>query len=173
MLVAGVAALGVSFGAVAPASAQSYYDRDRGYQTQYRDPHCEDRREDRMVAGALIGGIAGAVLGGNVAADGARTEGAALGGALGAAAGAAIGRNTAECDVDARYDHNRGRYGDDRYGRDRYGYGYGYGRDGLYGAPPHEECRWTQQTWRDRRGRARTEDIYVCLDRDGVWRERR
>ena len=70
------------------ASAQSYYDCNRGGNT---------------AAGAIIGGAAGALLGSGVAARGHRNDGAALGGVLGAVTGAAVGSNSSNC----RYYDNR------------------------------------------------------------------
>jgi hypothetical protein len=110
------------------ASAQGYYDCNRGSNT---------------AAGAIIGGAAGALLGSGVAARGHRNDGAALGGVLGAVTGAAVGSNSSNCRYyDNRYDDRRGYYDNSYYG-DRYdnrGRGYYdnsyYGGGGYYAPPP-------------------------------------
>lgn len=181
LLLAGLALVMTAFAsAQAPAAAQN----------SYRDPNCQQQQQNRMVAGALIGGVAGAVLGNNAAARNAQTEGTVLGGAVGAAAGAAIGRATANCQqaYNQSYGYNN-RAPDPYYGNSGYGgnqgypnsgysqSGYGYNNAGQSGygygyGQPQQECRWGEQRVRDRSGRWQTQDVYLCLDADGVWRAR-
>jgi uncharacterized protein YcfJ len=158
-----------------PAAAQQYRD--------YHDEHvsradqCERSRSNRTAGGAVIGGVIGALLGREVADRGVRGEGAGLGAVVGAVAGGAIGRSTARCsDVEGRYDPYDGRpYAqDDGYyrGDDDDLYGGPYEDDGYYSQGDYrdQDCRVREQTYRDRYGRRRVEDVYMCRGRDGVWR---
>lgn len=163
--------------AAQPASAQQY----RSYHDEHvsRQEQCQRSQQNRQIGGAIIGGIAGALLGREVADRGVRGEGAALGAVVGAVAGAGVGRATTECDTRVQ-----GSY-DPYYGapeRRPYNGGYddrNYGDDsGLYGGPGYressyrQECRPSQVVTYDRRGRERREQVTVCRDRDGVWRQR-
>jgi hypothetical protein len=143
------------------------------------EQECRDERTRRTVGGAVIGAIAGAVFGNNVASGGHQGDGTTLGAVLGGAAGAAIGRSSADCD---RLRDQHVYRGNDGYGRDPYDDGsYGDG-SGLYGGPPRdgyrragysgERCEWQEVRIRDRHGRYHNEDVYMCLDHDGVWRAR-
>lgn len=161
----------VLVGFAQPAAAQQY--------RTYHDAHvanqqqCERSRNNRTAGGAIIGGVLGAVLGREAADRGVRGEGAGLGAVIGAVAGGAIGRSTARCD-----ERPQGSY-DPYYGQNQYpddGY-YGEDDDDLYGGPYEEsrygrdrQCEMRQEVYRDRRGRRQVEDVYMCRDRDGVWR---
>jgi len=165
--------------AAQPAAAQQY--------RSYHDEHvanqqaCQQSRNNRTLTGVIIGGIAGAVLGREVADRGVRGEGALLGAVVGATAGGAIGRNTADCrDVpEGSYDPYSGRpYPGAPYDGDEDPYYQGGDDDDLAGGPYNQsgyrgggdDCRWGELRTVDRRGRERSEQVWMCRDRDGVWR---
>ncbi|MGD9981707.1 MAG: YMGG-like glycine zipper-containing protein [Hyphomonadaceae bacterium] len=158
-----------------PAAAQQY----RSYHDEhvYNSQQCERSRQNRTAGGAVIGGVIGALLGREVADRGVRGEGAGLGAVVGAVAGGAIGRSTARCDSvrEGAYDPYYGRpyaEGDGYYrGDDDDLYGGPYEDDGYYRQGQYEEdCRMREQVYRDRYGRRRVEDVYMCRGYDGVWR---
>lgn len=157
-----------------PAAAQQY----RNYHDNYvaNAQQCERSRSNRTAGGAVIGGVIGALLGREVADRGVRGEGAGLGAVVGAVAGGAIGRSTAQCDqVDQRaYDPHDGRaysQNDGYYaGGDDDLYGGPYEESGYYGRDDDRNCRWQEQSYRDRYGRYRSEDVWMCRGSDGVWR---
>ncbi|MGD9967175.1 MAG: glycine zipper family protein [Hyphomonadaceae bacterium] len=155
-----------------PAAAQQY----RSYHDEHVSRQCERSRDNRTAGGAVIGGVIGALLGREVADRGVRGEGAGLGAVVGAVAGSAIGRSTANCEAEVRgqYDPYYGRpYArDDGYyrGDDEDLYGGPYEDDGYYRQGEYEDCRMREQVYRDRYGRRRVEDVYMCRGYDGVWR---
>ncbi len=169
------AAMAVAVTAFAqPAAAQQYRTyHDEHVANQYE---CQRSEQRRTVGGAVIGGVIGALLGREVANRGTRGEGAALGAVIGATAGGAIGRNTARCnEVQGSYDPY---YGQAQYPQDEPYYGED---DDLYGGPYEDDryagrdqygrqCGMQEQVYRDRRGRQRVEEVYMCRGRDGVWR---
>jgi uncharacterized protein YcfJ len=168
------AAMAAAFVAFAqPAAAQqygSYHNEHVATQQQ-----CQNSRQNRTMGGAVIGGVIGALLGREVADRGVRGEGAGLGAVVGAVAGGAVGRSTARCDqVQGQYD---------RYGRP-VGYEgeqpyYGNQNDDLYGGPYEDsyarndrrDCRMGERITRDPYGREYSQEVLMCRDRDGVWRE--
>jgi len=178
-----VAGLGIA----QPASAEPYRNGATAspeYTRTYEE--CRAQQNRRAVGGAVIGALAGAVFGNNVASGGHQGDGTALGAVLGGAAGAAIGHGTARCEAthDAqayrsdRYGRNDGYAGQDRYGRDDELEG---GPDGSYDPRGgdrnyrrtgygQQQCQWQDVRVRDRWGRTHTQDAYMCLGRDGVWR---
>ncbi len=157
-----------------PAAAQQY----RGYHDAHvaNQQQCERSRNNRTAGGAVIGGVIGALLGREVADRGVRGEGAGLGAVVGAVAGSAIGRSTARCDeVPNGYDRygQAEQYPDDGYyrGDDDDLYGGPYEESGYYGEGDYgRDCQVRQEVYRDRYGRRRVEDVYMCRGRDGVWR---
>jgi len=154
-----------------PAAAQQYRTyHDAHVANQYE---CQRSEQRRTVGGAVIGGVIGALLGREVADRGVRGEGAALGAVVGATAGGAIGRSTARCDrvPQGSYDpyYSQNQYPDDGYYGDDDLYGGPYEQSGYYGRDSRQ-CEMRQEVYRDRRGRRHVEDVYMCRDRDGVWR---
>jgi hypothetical protein len=178
-----------------PASAQSYNTPQNGV---HPDAYCAQVRQNRMMIGGAIGAAVGAVLGNNLAARNAQSEGSALGGVAGAATGAMIGRQTGQCAparqqqayrpgyqqgyqqpypqqpaYEPAYEPQPGYRSDYPLEGGPAGYpdrGYrdpGYRNAGGYQDP---NCRWGDVTTRDHRGRAVTEQVYICRGRDGVWR---
>lgn len=159
---------------VQPASAQQY--------RTYHDAHvanqqqCQQSRNNRTAGGAIVGGILGAVLGHNAAGSrSTRDEGTALGAVVGAVAGGTIGRNTARCDQvpEGGYDpyygqsYSQSGYDEPYYGDDDDLYG---GRDDGYSDAYNRNCQVREEVYRDRYGRRRVDEVYMCRGRDGVWR---
>lgn len=158
-----------------PAAAQQYRSyHEKHVANQYE---CERSRNNRTAGGAVIGGILGALLGREVADRGVRGEGAGLGAVVGAVAGGAVGRSTARCNSVPQGDY------DPYYRQSQYPQDDGYYRgddDDLYGGPYEEgyygddgynrDCRMREQVYRDRYGRRRYEEVYMCRGHDGVWR---
>jgi hypothetical protein len=173
-------------GLVQPAAAQQY--------PTYHDAHvanaqCQQSQQNRTVGGALIGGIAGAVLGHNAAGGhGSRDEGTALGAVVGAIAGGAIGRGSAQCAPvqQGNYDPYNGQSYQQYPPQDQYGDDNGYykGDDDLDGGPYQEsgyynngndnrDCRVESVVREDRYGRRYRDDVTMCRDDYGRWREER
>lgn len=126
--IAGLAAL-AAVATPSLASAQSYGYTAHGYgapaygaSQSYYDPCVRDQRQ-RQTAGGLVGAAIGAIAGSQIAARGRRTEGSVLGGVLGAAIGAGVGGGQAACRPGYAQPYPAA-----DYGRDAYGYGYGYDR---------------------------------------------
>lgn len=181
-------AMAAALFAAGPASAQNYGN----YHDEHvaRQEQCQQSKNNRTAGGAAIGAVAGAVLGSQAAARGHRSDGSVLGAVVGGLAGAMIGRQSARCeDVDqTAYDpytgeaHNQygqndpyadrdyrddgdlygGPYGDDR------GYRDGRANDRRYGR--NDDCRMGEIITRDRRGRERREEAWMCRDSSGRWR---
>jgi hypothetical protein len=180
--------LATSLLAVPAASAQQHRSYHEAHVSQQQQ--CQQQRNGRTAAGAIIGGLAGAVLGSQVAGTGHRTDGSLLAGVLGAAAGAAVGRSSARCDqpVQGSYDPYYGQP-QDQYGQQPYR-GDGYRDDrgraprddgyGLEGGPYREsnyggrsnggQCRYGEVINRDPDGYEVRDTVYMCRDRNGVWR---
>lgn len=153
-----------------PAAAQDYYD-DRYDGRQ----QCEQDRRDRVIGSALIGAIAGGVLGNNIAAGGHQGDGTLVGGLFGGLTGAALAAGRGD-DCTDRYADDRDDEYSEVYDEGPYADDDGYYDEGrLRGSHDRRyaeaECRWGDMTTYDRRGRARgSERVWMCQDRDGVWR---
>ena len=167
-----------------PAQAQQY---PTYHQAHVANSQCQQAQQNRTVGGALIGGIAGAVLGHNVAGGhGSRDEGTALGAVVGALAGGAIGRNSAQCAPvqQGAYDPYNGQSYQQYPPQDQYGDDNGYYKDDqdLDGGPYQEsgyndddnynnDCRVSTVVREDRYGRRYRDDVTMCRDEYGRWRE--
>ncbi len=166
-----------------PAAAQQYPTYHDAY---VANSQCQQAQRNRTVGGALIGGIAGAVLGHNVAGGrGSRDEGTALGAVVGAVTGGAIGRGTVQCAPvnQGNYDPYNGQsyqqyppqdqYGDDNgyYKGDDNLDGGPYQESGYYGSDDNRDCRVESVVREDRYGRRYRDDVTMCRDDYGRWRE--
>jgi len=186
--------LATSLLAAPAASAQEYRSYHEAHVSQQQQ--CAQTRNGRTAAGAIIGGLAGAVLGSQVAGTGHRTDGSLLAGVIGAAAGAAVGRSSARCEqqqVQGSYDPYYGQpqrqYGEQPYrgdgnrdDRSRAPRDDGYGleggpyRESSYGGRAasngsnNGQCRYGEVINRDPDGYEVRDTVYMCRDRNGVWR---
>jgi hypothetical protein len=147
-----------------PAAAQDRY-YDDGYRYNSARDSCERERNQRTAIGAVLGAVIGGAVGNNVAHD--QSDGSVIGAVVGGVAGGAIARGRNNCaDLDGAY------YGDD----DRYAYDEPYYGEDEYYEPPrqhayNDRCRWGTMSYYDRRGRRQYEErVWMCQDRDGVWR---
>jgi hypothetical protein len=180
-----------------PAAAQQYRSYHDEHVSRQCERSRDNRTAGGAVIGGIVGALLGReVADRGVRGEGAGL-GAVVGAVAGGAIGRSTAN--CEDAVQGRYDPDYGRpYArDDGYYRDddryRDGYyrdddryrerdGYYRGDDDLYGGPYAEnghygedgdyyrDCRMRQQVFRDRYGRRYREDVYMCRDRNGVWR---
>jgi hypothetical protein len=150
-----------------PAAAQGrYYDDDYRYNSARES--CERERNQRTAIGAVLGAVIGGAVGNNVAQD--QSDGSVIGAVVGGVAGGALARGRNNCrDLASAYYGGEGDYGYEEP------YGGPYGEDEYYEGPrqyAHDDrCRWGVMTYYDRRGRREYEErVWMCVDRDGVWR---
>jgi outer membrane lipoprotein SlyB len=178
-----VTALSTALALAQPGAAQTYNQYPSyqdAHRAQYQD--CQRVQNDHTAGGAIIGGLVGAFFGSHIAANHHRSDGAIVGAVTGATAGGLIGHQSgaqacSNRQVQGQYDPYYGQaYGGDQYAdKDRYDDNSRLdgGPDDRYASNDRrggDDCQWGAMRMRDRYGRDRNEQVWMCRDDDGVWR---